>query len=812
MIAYYPFNPGSGFLEDVSGQAGALINVGGVSALPGVRDGVANISNANTTNPNPLMQHLILPQFTLPSNSSTCLWFNPQTSVGDTYILDMSGATTRVNGYFIRSLTTTPTCVVIQVVIDRQSYGVAWNSANCRSGFVVNKWTHVCLSVSGNTFNTYLDGVLYMSTVLAVSMPALNHAANTRYLGRALLPPPLFNGYMDDVRFFSRPLSASEAAALYNFNGDTYTPVMPLGCDAGTFSTAVGSSDPGTCVPCAAGLFQSAVGSTRCVACDAGTFSSLIGASVCAACAAGSYSTAIGSSNSTCTPCPANTVSGAGATACQSQAGYYNLGGSLLAYYPFNPGSTFLEDVSGQAGALINNGGVAGTVGGRDGVANIANADITNPNPLMQYLGLPQITLPSNFSACMWIQPLVQNPNTVFFSLENSDTISNGLRVRNSASASLPTCLIWQPIVGGTFPGSTTVDGCKGYFLNQWSHVCASISGTLYTGYLDGMLYATATLPSAMPVMTYASGNGWIGRGRRSTPLYSGYIDEVRIFNRALSAAEAAAVYQFSGDTYTPVLSVGCSAGTYSTAVGSVNPDTCAQCPAGTYSTAVGATSVSVCVACKSCDSSQLQVSTCPEGSSSDSVTCLCQPGNYTSAALLSPAVCSTCAAGTYASSYYATVCSICSAGTYASSVSTSGCVNCSAGTYGFAGTCKPCPSHTVSEEGGVSVRACTCEAGYSCAYTKTLTLTLFLNLTVGYADVSGLLGTPEMLAVAVAAGVPVSSISVGTVSPVQGRRRLHTHQVRVFIDGCQKEVGEGHWADVRYADAVEVRRVVQST
>jgi hypothetical protein len=106
-------------------------------------------------------------------------------------------------------------------------------------------------------------------------------------------------------------------------------------------------------------------------------------------------------------------------------------------------------------------------------------------------------------------------------------------------------------------------------------------------------------------------------------------------------------------------------------------------------------------------------------------------------------------------------------------------------------------------------VRACTCEAGYSCAYTKTLTLTLFLNLTVGYADVSGLLATPEMLAVAVAAGVPVSSISVGTVSPVQGRRRLHTHQVRVFIDGCQKEVGEGHWADVRYADAVEVRRVV---
>jgi hypothetical protein len=660
LLAYYPFNPGSGFLEDVSGQAGALLNVGGVASISGARGGVANISNPDTTNPNPLMQHLILPQFTLPSNSSTCLWFNPQTSVGDTYILDMSGATTRLNGYFFRSLTTAPTCVVIQVVVNRQSYGVAWDSANCRSGFVVNKWTHVCLSVSGNLFNTYLDGVLYASTVLAVAMPALNHSANTRYLGRALLPPPLFNGFMDDVRFFNRPLSAGEAAALYTFAGDAFTPVLSVGCAAGTFSTAVGLSDPGACVPCAAGLFQSAVASTRCVVCGAGTFSSA-GASVCAACAAGTYSRSPGAT--ACSACPANSSSGVGATACRSNAGFYDLGAALLAYYPFNPGSDFLEDVSGRTGALINNGGVAGTAGGRDGVANIANADTTNPNALMQYLGLPQITVPSDFSACMWIQPLVQNPNTVFFGLENSDTIGDGIRVRNSASASLPTCLIWQPIVGGTFPGSTTVDGCKGYVLNQWSHVCASISGTQYTGYLDGMLYATADLPSAMPVMTYASGNGWIGRGRRSTPLYSGYVDEVRIFNRSLSAAEAAALYTFAGDTYTPVLSVGCAAGTFSTAVGLSDPGACVPCAAGLFQSAVGSTR---CVAC---------------------------------------------GAGTFSSAPGASVCAECAAGAYSNRTGAS--------------ECDACPANTASPAAATAITQCGANAGFHARYTRTIRATV---------------------------------------------------------------------------------------
>jgi hypothetical protein len=53
-----------------------------------------------------------------------------------------------------------------------------------------------------------------------------------------------------------------------------------------------------------------------------------------------------------------------------------------------------------------------------------------------------------------------------------------------------------------------------------------------------------------------------------------------------------------------------------------------------------------------------------------------------------------------------------------------------------------------------------------------------------------------------------ISNVGVGVVAVVQGRRRLHTHQVSVSIAGCQREVGEGHWEDVRYSNVVVVRKV----
>ena len=73
-------------------------------------------------------------------------------------------------------------------------------------------------------------------------------------------------------------------------------------------------------------------------------------APTCESCSAGTYSSGVGSVLS-CTSCPLNAISAVGASVCVPASRYYDLGASLLAYYPFNPGQ-MLMDISGRLGSL----------------------------------------------------------------------------------------------------------------------------------------------------------------------------------------------------------------------------------------------------------------------------------------------------------------------------------------------------------------------------------------------------------------------------------------------------------------------------
>ena len=246
-----------------------------------------------------------------------------------------------------------------------------------------------------------------------------------------------------------------------------------LRCGAGTFSTGIGMISSATCSLCAAGSYSSGTGistSASCTFCVAGTYSSGSGIAVSAACTmcyAGTYSTGSGiissfacvfciagtfssgsgmPSSSSCAPCPANawsattgatacfacqsnTISVAGATACKVNAGYYDLGGSLLAYYPFNP-DNMTRDISGKTGSLTNIGGVTSNVPGSPPVswslpsgayaANLSQpGGLTDGNSLMQYMTMPAITIPTNFTICFWFNPQSSQTSMTSFDIIN---------------------------------------------------------------------------------------------------------------------------------------------------------------------------------------------------------------------------------------------------------------------------------------------------------------------------------------------------------------------------------------------------------
>ena len=112
---------------------------------------------------------------------------------------------------------------------------------------------------------------------------------------------------------------------------------------------------------------------------------------------------------------------------------------------------------------------------------------------------------------------------------------------------------------------------------NVWTHLCTvytSSSATpsassmcAFVTYVNGVAFSNTpetTYPANTPPYTSFSlqtpqtalnlSGSWL-MGEKDSPYYwTGYIDELCLYNRALSQAEVTAVYQFSGDSHVPLL------------------------------------------------------------------------------------------------------------------------------------------------------------------------------------------------------------------------------------------------------------------
>jgi hypothetical protein len=79
-----------------------------------------------------------------------------------------------------------------------------------------------------------------------------------------------------------------------------------------------------------------------------------------------------------------------------------------------------------------------------------------------------------------------------------------------------------------------------------WHHVAVTLAaGTTYTGtlYIDKAVAGTNTAMTLRPSNLGNTPNNWIGRSQFAVdPLFDGFIDDFRIYSRALSAAEIAAL------------------------------------------------------------------------------------------------------------------------------------------------------------------------------------------------------------------------------------------------------------------------------
>jgi hypothetical protein len=89
-------------------------------------------------------------------------------------------------------------------------------------------------------------------------------------------------------------------------------------------------------------------------------------------------------------------------------------------------------------------------------------------------------------------------------------------------------------------------NGVPGVSNNRWVHIFVTYDGSVIHTYVNGALVASAAAQGALPNNSDSSAIG-APAGNGSGDKFNGRIDDVRIYNRALSAAEVLALYSTPG-------------------------------------------------------------------------------------------------------------------------------------------------------------------------------------------------------------------------------------------------------------------------
>jgi fibronectin type 3 domain-containing protein len=194
----------------------------------------------------------------------------------------------------------------------------------------------------------------------------------------------------------------------------------------------------------------------------------------------------------------------------------------LVAAYGFEAGSgATVVDVSGNNNVGTLNTGTTWSTAGRFGNAlqyNGTTSGVTVPDA-------PSLDLTTALTLEAWVYPTVSLSGwRVVIGKDVDRYYLMGSSGNNT------------PAVGGTFTvgGNTNLFGPTGLAVNTWTHLAATFDGATLRLYANGLQVASQTQTGAFTTSTGALTLGYNVYGER----FTGLIDEVRVYNRALSLTE----------------------------------------------------------------------------------------------------------------------------------------------------------------------------------------------------------------------------------------------------------------------------------
>ena len=175
---------------------------------------------------------------------------------------------------------------------------------------------------------------------------------------------------------------------------------------------------------------------------------------------------------------------------------------------------------NGNTGTLI---GASWSTQGKYGGALSFNGSTS----LVRVADSASLDLTTAMTLSAWIKPTATQSG--WRTILQKQTDAYFLNASNNAGA-------LRPAGGGTFGGGTSyVSGPTASPVNAWTHVALTYDGTTQRLYVNGIQVATRATTGAIQATASPL---WIGGNNPYGEYFNGLIDEVRIYNRALTQTD----------------------------------------------------------------------------------------------------------------------------------------------------------------------------------------------------------------------------------------------------------------------------------
>jgi hypothetical protein len=195
---------------------------------------------------------------------------------------------------------------------------------------------------------------------------------------------------------------------------------------------------------------------------------------------------------------------------------------SLEAFYPFNGNANDLTS-NGRNLAVYDN---TTLIAGKDNSSNSAYSFDGDGDYLEYTTDIPSF---NNYTISLWAKPASTGTYEAMFSSDNNS--GRGFQIDIECDSSGSDCRFHIRKAGG---GNIDLSTAR---LDDWTFIAFTYDGTNSIGYID----------NETPVIDTGGTTEFnrfrIGRNRNGNTYFTGEIDELRIYNRALTASEISSLY-----------------------------------------------------------------------------------------------------------------------------------------------------------------------------------------------------------------------------------------------------------------------------